>query len=52
MKFNLFSDMLPSVSSMGMLLASTQAVQGWWWWGPAEEQVEVSEASGLTHSSH
>jgi len=25
---------------MGMLLASTQAVQGWWWWGPAEEQVE------------
>ena len=39
----LFSDiMLPSmVSSMGLLLASTQTVQGWWWWGGADEEVKV-----------
>jgi len=34
--------MLPSmVSSMGLLLASTQSVQGWWWWGGADEEVKV-----------
>lgn len=51
MKYYLFPDMLPSVSSMGVLLASSQAVQGWWWWGTQNEESKTEVLDTATARS-